>query len=47
MHVCLEDFQDIATLPRVKTYPFVDFVSFVSDIQLASLYPSSTIGYRV
>ena len=43
----LEDFQDTAAPPIVKTYPLVDLVSFVSDIQLASLYPSSTVGFWV
>ena len=47
MHVCLEGFQDTAEPPSVKTYPLVDSVSFVLDIQLESLYPSSTTGYRV
>ena len=32
MHVCLEDFQETAAPPRVKTYPQVDFESLVSDI---------------
>ena len=27
IHVCLDDFQDIAPPPIVKTYPLVDFVS--------------------
>lgn len=47
MHVCLEDFQETAAPLRVKTYPLVDFESVVSDIQFASLYPSSTTGYLV
>ena len=47
MHVCLEDFQETAALSKVKTYPLVDFESLVSDIQFASLYPSSTAGYLV
>ncbi|CAL5433238.1 unnamed protein product [Camellia sinensis] len=47
MQVCLEDFQDTAAPPRVKTYPLVDFKSLVSDIQFASQYPSSTVGYLV
>ena len=47
MQVCLEDFQDTATPPRVKTYPLVDFKSLVADIQFASQYPSSTAGYLV
>ncbi|XP_057489423.1 uncharacterized protein LOC130775289 [Actinidia eriantha] len=45
MHVCLEDFQDTAAPPCMKTYPLVDFESFMSDIQVASQYPSSTTGY--
>ena len=45
IHVCLEDFQDIAAPPRANTYPLVDFDSSESAIQLASLYPSSTGGY--
>ena len=45
IHVCLEDFQDIAAPPKVNTYPLVDFNSSESTIQLASLYPSSTGGY--
>ena len=47
MHVCLEDFQDTTAPQSVKTYPLVDLESFVSDIQLASLYPSSTARYQV
>ena len=46
IHVCLEDFQDTAAPPRANTYPLVDFDSSESAIQLASLYPSSTSGYR-
>src|SRR3954464_9056175 len=37
MIVCLEDFQDTAAPPNVNTNPLVDFVSFISDIQFASL----------
>ena len=37
IHVCLEDFHDIAAPPRVNTYPLVDLVSILSDIQFASL----------
>ena len=47
MQVCLEDFQDTAAPPRVKTYPLMDFESLVSDIQFVSQYPSSTAGYLV
>ena len=32
MQVCLEFFQDMATLPRVKMYPLVDFDSSASAI---------------
>jgi len=42
IHVCLEDFQDTAALPRVNTYPLVDFDFSESAIQLASLYSSIT-----
>ena len=42
--VCLVDFHDIAAPPSVKTYPLVDFEFLESDIQLASLYPSKTVG---
>ena len=45
MHVCLEDFQDTAAPPIVKTYPLVDLESLESEIQLASQYPSGTAGY--
>jgi hypothetical protein len=38
IHIYLEDFHDIATLPSVKIYPLVDFKFLISDIQLASLY---------
>ena len=44
-HVYLEDFQDITTPPSMKTYPLVDFESFIDDIWFASQYPSSTVGY--
>ncbi|CAL8148196.1 unnamed protein product [Prunus armeniaca] len=45
MHVCLEDFQDTAAPHNVNTYPLVDLVSVLSEIQLASLYPSNIGGY--
>ena len=45
--VCLEDFHDTAALANVNTYPLVDFESFISDIQFASLYPSRTARYLV
>ncbi|CAL2276996.1 unnamed protein product [Prunus armeniaca] len=47
IHVCLEDFQDTAALPNVKTYPLVDLVSVLSEIQFALLYPSKTGGYLI
>lgn len=47
VQVCLDDFQDTISPSSVKTYPLMDFVSFESDIQFASLYPSSTVGYLV
>ena len=47
IHVCLDDFQDIAPPPIVKTYPLVDFVSVEPVIQFASLYPSRTSGYQL
>ena len=37
IHVCLEDFQEMAAPPKVNTYPLVDLVSVLSEIQLASL----------
>ena len=45
IHDCLDDFYNIVVPPIVSTYPLVDFESFVSDIQFASLYPSSTTVY--
>ena len=45
MQVYLEDFNETTAPPRVNTYPLVDFESFISEIQFASLYPSSTAGY--
>ena len=47
IHVYFEDFHDTAAPPSVNTYPLVDFVSFILEIQLASMYPSSTVGYLV
>ena len=43
IHVYFKDFQDTVAPPRVNTYPLVDFDSSESAIQLASLYPSSTV----
>jgi hypothetical protein len=47
MHVCLVDFQDTSALSNVNTYPLMDFVSFVTDIQFTSLYTPNTDGYLV
>ena len=44
MHVYLEDFQDTTTPPNVKRHPLMVSMSYVSDIQLAPLHPSSTVG---
>ena len=44
MQVCLDDFQETAPPPKVKTYPLVDFISFELEIQLALLDPSRTFG---
>ena len=35
MHVCLEYFQDTAAPPSMKTYPLMNFESFLFDIQFA------------
>ena len=43
--VCLENFHDIAVPTNMNTYPLVNFESFISDIQFASLYPSRTLEY--
>ena len=45
IHVCLDDLQDIAPPPIVKTYPLVDFISVDLVIQFASPYPSRTAEY--
>ena len=45
IHVCLDDFHDTAAPPSVNTYPLVDLLSVLPEIQLASLYPSNTGGY--
>ena len=37
MQVCLAKFQETILLPRMKTYPLVDFISSESEIQFASL----------
>ena len=44
MQVCWADFQEIALPPRIKTFQLVDFISFESKIQFASLNPSRTLG---
>ena len=44
IQVCLDDFQETAPPPRVKTYPLVDFISLELEIQLASINPSRTFG---
>ena len=44
IHV-LDDFQDIAPPPIVKTYQLVNFVSVDPVIKFISLYPSRTAGY--
>ena len=41
MQVCLDDFQETAPPANVNTYPLVGFTSYVSEIQLASQYPSN------
>jgi hypothetical protein len=43
IHVYLEDLYDIIVPLNMKTYPLVDFKYVVLDIQLASLYASSTL----
>lgn len=45
--VSLEDFDDIIAPTRANTYLLVDFESFTSYIQFASLYPSNIDGYIV
>ena len=47
IHICLEDFHDIAPPPKVNIYPLVDLDSKLSKIQLASLNPSIKDGYLV
>ena len=47
MQVCLTDFQETALLPRMKTYPLVDFISSEFEIQYASLNPSRTLGNQL
>lgn len=43
--VSLQDLHETAPPPDVKTYPLVVLISSTSEIQLESLYPSSTTGY--
>jgi hypothetical protein len=45
--VYLRDLQETATPPIVNIYPLVALVPSTSEIQSASLYPSSTFGYPV
>ena len=44
MQVCLDDFQETAPPGSLNTYPLVGFTSSVSEIQLASQYPSNIAG---
>ncbi|KAK9142524.1 hypothetical protein Syun_011924 [Stephania yunnanensis] len=37
IHVSFDDFQEIAAPPNVNTYPLVNLVSVLSEIQFASL----------
>ena len=41
MQVYLDDFQETAPPASVNTYPLVSFTSSMSEIQLASHYPSN------
>jgi hypothetical protein len=45
--VCLWDIYETATTSIVNIYPFVPLISYASEIQLESLYSSSTTGYPV
>jgi hypothetical protein len=42
--VCLHNLRDTSPPPKVNTYPLVALISSTSEIQFASLYPSSTEG---
>lgn len=44
MYVCLEDFQDTDAPVKVNTKPLVECISSLSEIQLASQYPSKIGG---
>ena len=44
MQVYLDDFQETTPPASVNTYPLVGFTSSVSEIQLASQYPSKIAG---
>jgi hypothetical protein len=45
--VHLRDFHETTAPPIVNIYPLVTLISYASEIQLESLYPSSTVGYLV
>lgn len=45
IQVCLEGFHETTPPLIMNTYPLVDLDFFVSDIQFASLYHSSIVGY--
>lgn len=47
MQVSLKNFQEIVHPFNVYEYPLVDFISDLSYIKLASLYPSYTCGYVI
>ena len=44
MQVCFLDPQETIPPPRANTQPVVNLLSLALDIQLASVYPSSTVG---
>ena len=44
--VCLQDFQETALPPSIKTYPLVAFISSASEIQFESLYLILPLGTR-
>ena len=41
MQICLDDFQETTLPASVNTYSLVGFTSSISEIQLASQYPSN------
>lgn len=45
--IYLDDFHDTTASVDVNTYPLVDFESFILDIQIVSIYSSSTAAYLV